>query len=92
LPGYVVETDIGARSREGVLGYFENAFAIALRVGARLAGRWCRRGFGSFSGHTKNLQPEDLSGYLLYNGDILRFTRDRRQAAISARHDWAIKF
>jgi hypothetical protein len=55
LCGNVVEAGVSARSRERLLGHFQNALAVPLRICARLSScswvRFPRGGMCTFLGH-----------------------------------------
>ena len=58
----VVEAGIRARPGKRLLRHLQNALAVPLRIGARFS--WGN--FLMFGRHKKKLQPETVSGYLIY--------------------------
>jgi hypothetical protein len=59
----VVEAGVRAGPGKRLLRHLQNALAVPLRIGARFA----KSSLSILGGHSqKKLQPETLSGYLIY--------------------------
>jgi hypothetical protein len=66
--GNIIQAGVCSRVGKGLFRHFENTLAVPSRIGARLSRGWRRRlsGHHYFQASRKDLQPETISGYLIY--------------------------